>query len=455
MNIDFDITGSRDDEAYELKVLELCKFKNTQFNSADPTFGQIPNFFYHKINEQDPSTVLELSRESAFPSLYPLINEIGIDYKEFYTFSSNWEPSYFTKSIDKSQIEDVIGTRSMFERKSFFGSKYMKVPEVIILETFEPDPFVKGAIRQPDLIDGTFMYKDTPTVTLNKKVINSRSAVKRRFSKNEKPFLSAEKYTREIKKVPSTPTIEFYLFNQKRLMEYLFTPIKAQFEKYVNKLYGWGDLETLDDDVNQYIRENILKLYKVEKVDFYTLASREKVPSDYTTAELKGVGNLLNRKSKITKKEIDQQTGIKHVKDNYCLGVPHNSNSNVEWLKAFGFTKSQVNSIIKKSKDLIDKDELLKNNLLFIDYKAKPHNQTLIDTVAAYAADPNVCSIQMSSAKFSSDRIIETLYANRSLNKNLGKRICQVIIHHKSPEQEHIWKTADQARWINMLSYLL
>ena len=69
-------------------------------------------------------------------------------------------------------------------------------------------------------------------------------------------------------------------------MEYLFTPIKAQFEKYVNKLYGWGDLETLDDDVNQYIRENILKLYKIEKVEFYTLPSREKVPSTFTTAEL-------------------------------------------------------------------------------------------------------------------------------------------------------------------------
>ena len=294
MNIDFDITGSRDDEAYELKVLELCKFKNTQFNSADPTFGQIPNFFYHKINEQDPSTVLELSKESAFPSLYPLINEIGIDYKEFYTFSSNWEPSYFTKSIDKSQIEDVIGTRSMFERKSFFGSKYLKVPEVIILETFEPDPFVKAAIRQPDLIDGTFMYKDTPTVTLNKKVINSRSALRTRAVQNEKPFLPAKKFTREIKKVPSTPTIEFYLFNQKRLMEYLFTPIKAQFEKYVNKLYGWGDLETLDDDVNQYIRENILKLYKIDKVEFYTLASRKRGASTFTTAELTDAEKIEN-----------------------------------------------------------------------------------------------------------------------------------------------------------------
>ena len=270
MNVDFDVTGGIDDESYKLKVLELCKYKNSQFNSADIKFGQIQNFFYHKVNEQDPSSILELSKESAFPSLYPLIQEIGIDYKDFYAFSSNWEPSYFIKSIDKSQISSVIGTRSMTERKSFFGSKYLKVPETIILETFEPDPFVKGAIRQPSLIDGTFMYQDTPSVTINKKLIKTAGVIN----------------TRSIKKTPSAATIQFYLFNQKRLMEYLFIPIKAQFIKYVNELYGWGDLETLDDDVNQYIRENILKLYKVEKVDFYTLASREKVPSDYTTAEL-------------------------------------------------------------------------------------------------------------------------------------------------------------------------
>jgi len=271
MNLDFDnVTGGIADEAYKLKVLELCKYKNSQFNSADITFGQIQNFFYHKVNEQDPSTVLELSKESAFPSLYPLIQEIGIDYKDFYMFASNWEPSYFIKNIDKTVIQQIAGTRSMTERKSFFGSKYLKVPETIILETFKPDPFVKNAIRQPDLIDGTFMHQDTPSVTINKRIIKSNGVVN----------------TRDIKKVPSAPNIEFYLFNQKRLMEYLFAPIKAQFVKYVNELYGWGDLETLDDDVNQYIRENILKLYKIDKIEFYTLASRENLPSDYTTAEL-------------------------------------------------------------------------------------------------------------------------------------------------------------------------
>ena len=275
-NLDFEeVTGGTGsvlipDAAYKIKVMELCKYKNAQFNSSDPEFGQIQNFFYHKVNEQDPSAVLELSRESAFNSLYPLINEIGIDYRDFYMFSSNWEPSYFIKSIDKSAIEKVIGTRSMFERKSFFGSKYLKVPETIVLETFKPDPFIKAAIRQPSLISGTFMYQDQPAVSISKRSIKSEGVLN----------------TRAIKKKQSAPVETFYLFNQKRLMEYLFTPIKEQFLLYIKDEFGYGDLETLDDDVNQYIKENILKLYKIEKVDFYTLASRTKGGSTFTTAEL-------------------------------------------------------------------------------------------------------------------------------------------------------------------------
>mgnify|MGYP003119632128 CR=1 FL=1 len=285
-NLNFDsVTGGNNtggsivpDAAYKIKVMELCKYKNAQFNSSDQSFGQIQNFFYHKVNEEDPSTILELSRDSAFSSLYPLINEIGIDYKDFYAFSSNWEPSYFTKSIDKSAIQKIIGTRSMFERKSFFGSKYLKVPENIVLETFKPDPFVKGAVKQPSLIDGTFMYQNQDSVTINKRIIKSEGV----------------RNIRAIKKKPSSPVEIFYLFNEKRLIEYLFTPIKEQFQKYIRDLYGYGNLETLDDDVEQYIRENILKLYKVEKIEFYSLASRTKGSSNYTTAELTNPEKIAN-----------------------------------------------------------------------------------------------------------------------------------------------------------------
>jgi len=166
----------------------------------------------------------------------------------------------------------------MFERKSFFGSKYLKVPETIVLETFKPDPFVKSAIKQPSLIRGTFMHQDQASVTINKRIIKSEGV----------------RQIRSVKRKPSAPVETFYLFNEKRLIEYLFPSIKQEFKKYINPLFGWGNLETLNDDVEQYIRENILKLYKIDNIEFYSLASRTKAGSDYTTAELTNAEKINN-----------------------------------------------------------------------------------------------------------------------------------------------------------------
>lgn len=245
LDIDFDTVPTIPDEAYKLKVLELCRYANTQFHSGDvENFGQIKNLFYHKVNEEDPSTVLELSRDSAYLSLYPLINEVGIDKRNFYMFSSNWEPAYFRKSIDKSQIESIIGTKAMTERKSFYGSKYLKVPQEIKLETFTHSDFIQDAIKQPSLIDGTFMTEENNT------------------------------------------SVIFYNFVQKRLIEELFTPIKEQFVKYIKDEFSFGDIATIDDDVIRYITQNILQLYKISNVDFYVKTTRQKLPLDYSTAEL-------------------------------------------------------------------------------------------------------------------------------------------------------------------------
>ena len=232
------------DELYKFDVFNLCRYKNTQFYSNHASFGILKNYFYHKVNQEDPSTVLELSLNRAFLSLYPLINEVGIDYKDYYVFSSNWEPGYFIKSIDKSKIQSVIGTRSMLEKPAFFASKYLKVPQQITLETFIPDPLFKDAIKDPGLINGTFMYNDTSSY------------------------------------------VEFYLLIQKRLTEYLFQYVKDSFEKYVNPEFGFGDTTTLNDDVTNYIEQNVLSLYKIGSVDFYVKESREKKEPIYNTSEL-------------------------------------------------------------------------------------------------------------------------------------------------------------------------
>ncbi len=232
------------DENYKFKVFNLMRFANTQFYTDDLSFGQIKNFFYHKVNIEDPSTILELSNVSAFKSLYPLINEVGISYKDFYTFASNWEPGYYEKSIDKSQVVDIIGTRSMKEKKSFFGSKYLKVPQVIELETWKPSQFEQEAIKQPSLVDGTFMYNE------------------------------------------DNVKIELYLFIQKRLIDYLFPYVKQTFEKYINPAYSYGNLTTIDDDVIEYIKINLLPLYKIRDIELFTQQLRDEGETDYTYAEL-------------------------------------------------------------------------------------------------------------------------------------------------------------------------
>lgn len=243
-----------EDGIYKEKVKSLCRYKNTQFNSSDvENFGQLKNLFYHKVNEEDPSTILELSTEDAFLSLYPLINEIGIAKRDFYIFSSNWEPSYFRKSIDKSEVESIIGTRAMLEKKSFLGSKYLKVPQEITLETFLHEPVaIKGAIKQPSLIEGTFMTRENKT------------------------------------------SVQFFMFIQKRLIEFLSGPIKEQFKKYIKPEFSFGDIDTLDDDVERYITQNILQLYKLDAVDFYVKSTRAKTPLDYSTAELDNAGKVEN-----------------------------------------------------------------------------------------------------------------------------------------------------------------
>ena len=305
LKIDFDnVTGSTGstggaitDELYKFKVKELCRYTNTQFNSSDvENFGQIKGLFFHKVNEEDPSTVLELSTEGAFLSLYPLINEIGIAKRDFYTFSSNWEPAYFRKSIDKSQIESIIGTKAMTERKSFFGSKYLKVPNEIILETFiHSDEFNINAIKQPSLAEGTFMTNTNDTSVL------------------------------------------FYLFIQKRLEEFLFEPIKSEFKKYIKPEFSFGDIDTIDDDVLRYIRQNILQLYRVDNVEFYVKTSREKSPLTFSTAALTNAEKINSGLS------INTAVGSKLLNNNaFDLSLIYNKRKG--FTESFGFSIS----IIKK-----------------------------------------------------------------------------------------------------------
>ena len=199
---------------YQENVYTLCKYKNTQFDPTYYNFGQIRNYFYHKVNSTNPGTILELSSDTSFRSLYPLIGEVAIDKRDqFYVFASSWDPGYFTTYLTKNEKVPAPGTLSSLEKKSFMGSKYLKVPQSVILETFEPTEF-------------SYFYDSENTVTISLDV-------------------------------------------QERLIRFFRQNIYNTFVTYVNPAFTNFSHTQIVQFIDSYIVKNVLPLYKINDVNVY------------------------------------------------------------------------------------------------------------------------------------------------------------------------------------------
>ena len=200
--------------SYMNSVLDLCRYKNTQFDISYPSFGQLRNYFYHKVNSTNPGTILELSSNTSYSSVYPLIGEVAIDKRDrFYIFSSSWDPGYFTTYLTKTNKTSAPGTFSTLEQKSFFGSKYLKVPQSVILENLDSSEF-------------SYNYDSENTLTIS-------------------------------------------IDLQARLIRFFRENAYEVFLKYVNPNYTTFSHTDLSQFINSYVEKNILPLYKLNNVNMY------------------------------------------------------------------------------------------------------------------------------------------------------------------------------------------
>jgi len=219
-------SSGNDDTEYKQRVFDLCRFKNTQFDPTFYYFGQIRNYFYHKVNSVDPGGVLELSTNSSFLSVYPLIDEVAIDKRErFYTFSSSWDPGYFQTSQTKSDQVPSPGTFSTLEKKGFFASKYVKVEQDISFDLFDPQ------------------------------------------------FLN-------INEVDSSIIVNFKI--EDRLVSYLKDKLRNEFLKYVNPQFTLFNQTSIESFMDSYIRKNLIPLYKVSDTMLYIQEDRAIFVNDYS-----------------------------------------------------------------------------------------------------------------------------------------------------------------------------
>jgi hypothetical protein len=185
----------------------------------------------------------------------------------------------------------------------------------------------------------------------------------------------------------------------------------------------------------------------------------KEVHEKYTNQELKGVSNLLNKKPDIIKKPMSVDDGVKYIVGTYTKGTPHDSNGNKQYLEACGFTKKQVSIILKKSKVEIDKNNLALANKLWIDYKSKPHKQTLDTTVEGFR-DSNTISLCYSSAMFKWDNIFNSIFAHTKYNDRTKsyeptKTNVMITVYHPNPIAEENWTMIHHPEALGKLKYYL
>ena len=198
---------------------------NYRYNDNYGEFGVIRNMCYHKTNVSHSDRILTLENP-----IYPAINEYALDYRSYNIFSSSWDEGYFVSQDDLNTRSLCTGIGSMKDGLCMFGSKYMNLPDNIFVDTFENGKLwdEKMATDVRDNTDVEIMYKE----------INDK-------------------------------TVRYQLFIEKRLKRYLKESLIDVFSKYINKKYSFGNKGTIEDDVEEYIEKNLLRLYAVDKVYLY------------------------------------------------------------------------------------------------------------------------------------------------------------------------------------------
>ena len=173
-----------------------------------------------------------------------------------------------------------------------------------------------------------------------------------------------------------------------------------------------------------------------------------KVHSKYTTAEIKRVCNLLNkRQDVIFKKPCNIEDMVKDFTDNFFEhGVIPEAEENKDFLKELGFTKHFLGTIIKKTKNNIEVLRMKALHKNFVDYKNVPKNiKEINEEVDRWNAMPDWCAFKSSSESFKLSRVAEILREHDGKHKDKEGNIIplarnvMVVMHHPSVASYHAW----------------
>jgi len=244
------------------------KFKNqgiafASYKNVNESYGYISNYHYHKVNDEDSKNLLKLSETSDKLPLYPAIGEIAIDKKDFNIFKSKYSSDYFVKSVPGQAGENVYGTLSPVELKSFMASTVMKVKDQYDLTSFSQT---------------------------NETSLDSLDYI--RFNKLNKTAIHWIENDSEI-------IADFYL-PKTIYNELLEDGIQSKFSKYLTAENSFGDKSTILDDLEKYVYSNIVSRFIIENTEIYGISGKN------ITTEFKSV----NSPKELTDGRFTKQTNF-------------------------------------------------------------------------------------------------------------------------------------------------
>lgn len=213
-----------------IQILTTLKNPDTsELYYIDKDFAKIKNLYFNKVNIENPNLIISPNTENG--QIYPLIDEIAIDFKDFYIFKSNWDVNYYNSYPKKNISNNIVGTREPKENKSFLGSKIMTTPDIIRLENFS-----NGFIPFDELLENFSISNVVPSI------------VKREYNDN-----GIEK-------------LELSVYVDKALKDWFIDDgISEVLSKYINPNFSFGNFG-LDDDISKYIKLNLINRYFVKDI---------------------------------------------------------------------------------------------------------------------------------------------------------------------------------------------
>jgi hypothetical protein len=273
----------KSDSLFGYGTLDLS-FRNCNFAPAKYYFGVIKNLNFSKVSLGN--NILSLSQNLPEGPVYPLVDQSPIWKKDFNTFQSTWDPGYYEFFTGPSTYQKVAGTRSMIEGKTFFGSKMMQTP-------FEVD-FDNYIILQISRTSG-----NSDVNFINSQINSFLESIQSITPENSgtgigKPdrYLSGTDYNKMDLAIfpnaeliwqyfPETKTVGGIIRLDRMLRRYLLNEgIKKVFIDNIISDFGVGDPNSIDDDVNAYIDNNVSVLYQGLAFDLFVNEDTETGISD-------------------------------------------------------------------------------------------------------------------------------------------------------------------------------